>query len=118
MKGYIVIRSHAPFVHESCAVAKHYKFISTVRFHAPFMHALCTFHGSNTLDFHAALSCMLCVHIGSSMTFHQLDSHIATPHFVHALCALAMFFVYKSHFTCSHEPVLEIHSGLQDRQID
>ena len=52
------------------------------------------------------------------MTFHQLDFNIAMPRFVRASCALAMFFVYKSHFTCSHESVLEIQSGLQDCQID
>ena len=39
------------------------------------------------------------------------------PCFVHALCALAMFFVYKSHFTHSNEPMLEIQSGLQDCQM-
>ena len=37
----------------------------------------------------------MCI-IGSNMTFHQLNSHIAMPHFVHASCAFAMFFVYKS----------------------
>ena len=38
--------------------------------------------------------------------------------FVHESCAVAMFFVYKSHFTHSREPMLEIQSGLQDCQID
>ena len=69
----VVARSHAPFVHELCTVAMHYRgviplciiatgFIPPARFHAPFVHALCTFHGSSTLNFHVAtpLSCMLC----------------------------------------------------------
>ena len=123
----VVARSHT--VYESCVVAMHYRgivplciiainFIPPAQFHAPFMHALYTFKYTRLPRSHAPFcACFVCI-INSSMTFHQLDSHVATPHFVCASCVLAMFFEYKSHFTCSHAPVLEIQSGLQNCQID
>ena len=105
------------FVHESCAVAMHYRivvplyivavsFIPPARFHIPFVYDF------PWVKFHIVTPpCFVCI-IDSSMTFHQLDSHVVTPHFVCGSCALAMSFV------CSHKPVLEIQSGLQDCQID
>ena len=45
---------------------------------------------------------------------YNILSHVAMLHFVHALCALVMLLVYKSHFTNSHDLMLEIQSGLQD----
>ena len=70
----VVARSHAPVVHELCAVAMHYrgvvplamyssyKFYSTCSIPCPFHACAVHFHGSSTLDFHVAtpLLCMLC----------------------------------------------------------